>query len=304
MNASTNLDLNSAKEIFHQHVLDLQQRITNELKNIDPSLNIIEDNWERNDHAGLPGGGGRTRAFTGDIIENAGVNVSKVFGAIDPEFSKSLHGDDSNQLWACGISLIIHPRNPKIPTVHANFRMIEKGNKFWFGGGADLTPYYPHEEDFSYFHKIWKEACAPYGCYSEMKKTCDEYFVNYHRALEMRGVSGIFYDHMNSGNLDYDFKKVFDLSEAFIPSYFPIVKKRLNEQYNEDDVDFQLHRRGRYVEFNLLHDRGTIFGLKTNGRVDSILISLPARAKFTYKYAPKPKSPHEKMMNYYFPKDW
>ncbi len=296
--------LSESKNEFHAHVKNLQNKITQELIKIDPQIELIEDPWERVDFKGAPGGGGITRAFRGDVIENAGVNTSMVYGEIDPEFAKKLGGTGTT-MWAAGISLIIHPRNPRVPTVHANFRMIVAGEKFWFGGGADLTPFYPHPEDFTYFHDTWKRACAPYNCYEQMKKDCDKYFVNTHRSdpekgAEMRGVSGIFFDHMNSGHFENDFKMVKDLSEHFIESYFPIVRKRKDEAYTEEDVDFQLHRRGRYVEFNLLHDRGTMFGLRTNGRTDSILISLPARAKFSYKYKPKPGSPHEEMMNYYF----
>lgn len=297
-------ELETRKNEFHAHVKNLQNKITDALKKIDPQIELIEDPWERVDFKGAPGGGGITRAFRGDLIENAGVNTSMVYGEIDPEFAKKLGGTGTT-MWAAGISLIIHPRNPRVPTVHANFRMIVAGEKFWFGGGADLTPFYPHPEDFAYFHDTWKRACAPYNCYEWMKKECDKYFVNTHRAdpvkgPEMRGVSGIFFDHMNTGNFEADFKMVKDLSEYFIESYFPIVEKRKDEAFTEDDVDFQLHRRGRYVEFNLLHDRGTMFGLRTNGRTDSILISLPARAKFSYKYKPKAGSPHEEMMNYYF----
>ncbi|MGZ3807258.1 MAG: oxygen-dependent coproporphyrinogen oxidase [Bacteriovorax sp.] len=296
-------DLELKKNEFHKHVLELQNKITKALMASDPALELIEDPWERLDHMHAPGGGGITRAFRGEVIENAGVNTSKVFGAIDPEFAKKLGGTGSD-LWACGISLIIHPKNPRVPTVHANFRMIVAGEKCWFGGGADLTPFYPHPEDFTYFHDTWKRACAPYSCYEWMKKECDRYFVNTHRVdprgPEMRGVSGIFFDHFNSGNFEADLNMVKDLSNHFIESYFPIVEKRKDEAYTEEDEDFQLHRRGRYVEFNLLHDRGTMFGLKTNGRTDSILISLPARAKFSYKYRPKEGSPHAEMMNYYF----
>lgn len=296
-------ELQSKKEEFHQYVRALQDEITKALFTVDPKLSLQEDAWNRLDHLGNPGGGGITRAFTGEIIENAGVNTSMVYGAIDPAFAGKL-GGTGDQMWAAGISLIIHPMNPKVPTVHANFRMIHAGEKFWFGGGADLTPYYPHEDDFKYFHQIWQKALSPYGCHEEMKKVCDQYFVNTHRNNEMRGVGGFFFDHFNTNNLDNDLAMVKDISSHFIQSYFPIVEKRLNEDFNEDDVDFQLHRRGRYVEFNLLHDRGTMFGLKTNGRTDSILISLPARAKFTYKYAPKAGSPHEKMMEYYYPREW
>ena len=297
--------LEEKKSAFYNHVLELQNKITQELKKVDPTINHTEDPWERADYLGAPGGGGLTRAFTGDAIENAGVNTSCVFGAIEPGFAKKLAGADTKEssMWACGISLIIHPSNPKVPTVHANFRMIQIGNKFWFGGGADLTPFYPHVEDFKYFHNVWKRACSPYNCYQWMKKECDNYFLNTHRNNEMRGIGGIFFDHFNTDNLEKDLAMVTDLSNYFIESYFPIVEKRKDESFSEDDVDFQLHRRGRYVEFNLLHDRGTHFGLKTNGRVDSILISLPARAKFTYKYMPKPNSPHEEMLKYYSPEN-
>jgi coproporphyrinogen III oxidase len=295
--------MNDLKEKFSAHVKNLQQQITTQMQELDADLEIVNDIWQRTDFKGSPGGGGITRAFTGKVFENAGVNTSEISGAIDPSFAKSLNGKESD-LWAAGISLIIHPHNPHVPTVHANFRMIEQGGVIWFGGGADLTPYYPNTDDFHYFHNIWKTACEPYGCYPTMKKECDEYFVNHHRAGEMRGIGGIFFDHYNSGDLDRDFAMVVDLSNHFIQSYFPLVKKRMFDSYTEADVDFQLHRRGRYVEFNLLHDRGTLFGLKTNGRTDSILISLPARCSYSYKYAPQVGTPHAKMMDYYYPKSW
>ena len=304
--ASINI-LEESKESFYQHVLELQERITKKMQELDPSLlevgGLNEDLWQRQDFDGNPGGGGRTRAFAGRLFENAGVNVSKVFGTVDPKFAASI-GGTNNTMWATGISLIIHPHNPKIPTVHANFRMIQAGDKFWFGGGADLTPFYPFEEDFDYFHNTWKKACSQYGTYDSWKKTCDEYFVNRHRNNEMRGIGGIFFDHFNSGETVSDAAMVKDMSDHFIESYFPIVEKRLNEEYSQADEDFQLHRRGRYVEFNLLHDRGTSFGLKSNGRTDSILISLPARCKFTYRYQPAEGSAHEKMLGYYYPKQW
>ena len=296
-------ELESRKIEFHRYVRALQDEITMALFDADPKLHLEEDLWERTDHVGKPGGGGITRAFSGDIIENAGVNTSMVFGAIDPVFAGKL-GGTGESMWAAGISLIIHPRNPRVPTVHANFRMIHAGEKFWFGGGVDLTPFYPHLEDFEYFHKIWKDAITPYGHYEEWKKTCDQYFVNTHRNNEMRGIGGFFYDHFNTTDIDADIEMIKDISSNFIDSYFPIVEKRKNEAFDLDDEDFQLHRRGRYVEFNLLHDRGTMFGLKTNGRTDSILISLPGRVKFSYKYKPKVSSVHEKMMEYYFPREW
>lgn len=295
--------LEQEKNGFHQFVCELQDQITKEMKRLDPTITLIEDNWQRTDHKGLPGGGGRTRAFEGAIFENAGVNTSLVHGYIDPKFAQAL-GGTNDSMWAAGISLIIHPVNPRVPTVHANFRMIQAGEKFWFGGGADLTPYYPHTEDFSYFHGVWKNALQPFGEYEKMKKTCDEYFVNHHRQGEMRGIGGFFFDHYNSGDTLKDLSFVKAVADHFIKSYFPIVEKRMHESFTEDDVDFQLHRHGRYVEFNLLHDRGTMFGLKTNGRTDSILISLPKRCKFTYQYQPKAGSKHEEMMKYYYPQEW
>jgi coproporphyrinogen III oxidase len=296
------------KKQFDQHVRGLQNLITSALQNIDPNIQLQEDVWERSDFYGQPGGGGITRAFQGDIIENAGVNTSLIFGAVDPTFAKTLTAQPltSSVVWACGISLIIHPRNPRIPTTHANFRFIEagEGDAYWFGGGADLTPYYPHEEDFRFFHQVWADACRPYGCYTSMKEECDRYFTNTHRHQEMRGIGGIFFDHFHTQNLEKDLAQVRHLSEHFIPSYFPLVEKRKGETWNSDDEDFMLHRRGRYVEFNLIHDRGTLFGLKTNGRTDSILISLPARCKFTYRYTPPANSVHEKMLSYYYPYSW
>lgn len=291
------------KQDFENKVKNLQDAITNRMMEIDTDLQFKEDNWDRLDFAGNPGGGGRTRALTGKIFENAGVNTSTVFGKIDPKFGKSLAGG-SDEIWATGISLIIHPINPKVPTVHANFRMIQNGDKVWFGGGADLTPYFPFEEDFKYFHGVWKEALTPFGVYEDMKKKCDEYFVNHHRGGEMRGIGGFFYDHFNSGDLNKDYEMVSSFCGKFIESYFPIVEKRFQESYTSEDEDFQLHRRGRYVEFNLLHDRGTLFGLRTNGRTDSILISLPGRCRFTYDYAPQKGTAQERMMEYYFPKSW
>lgn len=299
-------DLVVTKERFQQMVYSLQDKITAKMQALDSSIQLTEDIWERSDFVGAPGGGGITRAFSGELFENAGVNTSLVYGKIDPQFAQQIGatGANSDEMWATGISLIIHPRNPRIPTTHANFRMIQAGENFWFGGGADLTPYYPHLEDFRHFHQVWSDACRPYDSYSKMKKTCDEYFVNKHRGGEMRGIGGIFFDHYSTGDLDADFQMVSSLAAEFCDSYFPIVEKRLNEEFTAQDEDFMLHRRGRYVEFNLLHDRGTHFGLKTNGRTDSILISLPARCKFTYRFTPASESPQAEMMKYYFPCEW
>jgi coproporphyrinogen III oxidase len=295
--------LDKTKEFFYQQVRKIQDNVCDEIRKLDPEIELTEDEWERKDFEGNPGGGGLTRVFLGDKIENAGVNTSLVHGKIDPKFGKKF-GGEADTMWATGVSLIIHPRNPRVPTTHANFRMIQIGEKFWFGGGADLTPYYPYEEDFQEFHGVWKDALEPYGYYQKMKETCDTYFTNIHRDNEMRGIGGIFYDHFNSGDIDADLKMVTELSEKFIPSYFPLATRRLNKEWTQEDEDFMLHRRGRYVEFNLLHDRGTKFGLESNGRTDSILVSLPRRCMYTYQYRPLAGSPHEKMMGYYRPKDW
>jgi coproporphyrinogen III oxidase len=331
----TKLNFSEFKSKFSSFVKDLQNEISDNLKKADPDLKMTEDKWERKDFRGHPGGGGITRAFAGNIIENAGVNTSLIFGAADPKFFHQLNhsaeqkGVKFSQLpssglevkplvWAAGISLIIHPRNPKVPTVHANFRLIHIGedpelsgdkidmtnSAYWMGGGADLTPFYPRLEDFTYFHNIWKKACGNEDLYHEMKNQCDEYFVNYHRENEMRGIGGIFYDYLQKNSLEESLEFSKNLGNHFIESYFPIVEKRKNEPFTNEDEEFQLHRRGRYVEFNLLHDRGTSFGLKSNGRTDSILISLPGRCKFTYRYQPKPGSPHEEMMKYYKPQNY
>lgn len=298
--------LEETKQQFAQAVEALQDEITAKMFELDPGLKMIEDLWKRKDFLGEPGGGGRTRAFQGEVFENAGVNTSLVYGAVDPKFAERIgaSGENQNFMWASGISLILHPKNPRVPTTHANFRMIQAGERFWFGGGADLTPYYPHLEDFRFFHQTWEAACRPYGVYAEMKDHCDRYFTNTHRGGEMRGIGGIFFDHFHTGDIKADMAMVLKLSEAFIPSYFPLVEKRMHESFEPEDEEFMLHRRGRYVEFNLLHDRGTHFGLQSNGRTDSILISLPARCRFTYAYQPRPGSVHEQMMKYYWPCDW
>lgn len=297
--------LENTKKDFHAHVLQLQTKIVKKMQEFDPQMAVKIDDWSRKDFAGDNGGGGKTIVLTGDIFENAGVNTSCIFGQIDPQFAKSLPGE-GNLLWAAGISLIIHPKNPKLPTTHANFRFINKGKEWWFGGGMDLTPYYPYPEDFQWYHQTIKTILDRHDVhfYPKMKKDCDQYFTNHHRQSEMRGIGGFFFDHFNRKNLENDYQFVTEISEHFIDTYFPLIQKHIHETYTDDDEDFQLHRRGRYVEFNLIHDRGTIFGLKTNGRTDSILTSLPARVKFSYQYQPKANSIHEKMLEYYYPKEW
>lgn len=293
----------SVKAVFAEHVQRLQEEFLQGLQKIDPEGTVQRDCWQRLDFMGNPGGGGDTRVFQGEIIEKAGVNYSQVFGDVDPVFAKAL-GSTETGLWATGISVIVHPYNPRVPSFHANFRMIELGGEIWFGGGADLTPYYPHVKDFQFFHSHWKSHCASEEIYKEMKSECDRYFVNKHRDNEMRGIGGIFFDRFNSGDLESDSRMVMRLASAFPGSYLPIVEMRKDEIYHPEDEEFQLVRRGRYAEFNLLHDRGTAFGLKTKGRIESILVSMPPRCTFPYDYLPPAGSPQEEMLRYYWPLDW
>ena len=297
------ISLEEAKEEFDKEVRSLQNAITEMIVEFDSDVEITEDLWNREDAVGEDGGGGITRHFRGKVFESGGVNTSRVYGQLKSDFAEQL-GSERTNFWASGISLILHPSNPRVPTVHANFRMIHLGDKYWFGGGADLTPFYPHEEDFIHFHKHWAKVCQPFDTYGWMKQECDKYFVNHHRNGEMRGIGGLFFDRFKGQDLESELAMMRDLGNGFIPSYFPIVEKRVNEEFDELDVDFQLHRRGRYVEFNLLHDRGTLFGLKTGGRIDSILISLPPRVCYTYAYKPKKGGVHELMKDYYRPIDW
>jgi len=258
-----------------------------------------EDNWLR-----LEGGGGRTRTIAGKYIEKGAVNFSNVTGPVTEGMKKAVKMN-GNEFAACGVSLIIHPENPKAPTSHANVRYFELDNgECWYGGGVDLTPYYPHTEDFTHFHKVLKKACdsqIPY-CYNVYKDWCDDYFTIQHRN-EMRGVGGVFFDYLD-GKDDRHNKLTRSVGRAFLKAYIPILKRRIREEYNNFDKDFQLIRRGRYIEFNLVYDRGTLFGLKSNARAESILCSMPPQANFIYNYSPLPDSPYDEMMKYYKPRKY
>lgn len=279
----------------------LQERITAELERVDAGGRFHEDSWER---AG--GGGGRSRVLVeGGVFEKAGVNFSEVFGQMSDEFARQVPGE-GRDFTATGVSLVLHPRSPFVPTVHANFRFLTKGDRAWFGGGADLTPYYPFREDVIAFHKAWKRVCekhAPLIDYGTMKEDCDKYFFIAHRK-EPRGVGGIFFDYLE-GDLDRIFEFVRDAGDAFLGSYVPIVERRKGLSYNEAQRRFQLVRRGRYVEFNLIYDRGTIFGLKTGGRIESILMSLPLNVRWEYDYHPLAGTPEAELFDVYLkPRDW
>jgi len=262
----------------------LQDRITAGLEELDAQARFREDSWKREG-----GGGGRSRILTdGGIFEKAGVNFSEVYGTLSEEFAPQLPGT-GREFTATGISLVLHPRSPMIPTVHANFRYLTKGEKRWFGGGADLTPYYPYREDVIHFHRVWKEVCdrhAPRIDYRRLKRWCDEYFYLPHRS-EPRGVGGIFFDYLADADV---FPFVRDCGDAFLDSYVPVARRRRNEPYSQSQRAFQEYRRSRYAEFNLLYDRGTLFGLKTGGRVESILMSLPPTVRWIYDFHPEPGS--------------
>jgi coproporphyrinogen III oxidase len=279
----------------------LQERICAALEAIDGQARFAEDVWQREG-----GGRGWSRVLAdGAVFEKAGVNFSDVHGQMPEAYAAQVPGE-GREFTATGISLVLHPRSPHIPTVHANFRFLSKGVQRWFGGGADLTPYYPVREDVVHFHRTWKAVCERHRQvvdYGRLKTWCDEYFFLPHRD-EHRGVGGIFFDYLEH-NLEALFDFVRDCGDAFLEAYLPIVRRRKDRPYTPEQRAFQEYRRGRYVEFNLLYDRGTTFGLKTGGRVESILMSLPPVVRWTYSYLPAPGSPEAELHDYYLkPRDW
>lgn len=299
------------KETWIQYIQELQHLICSALEKKDGSAKFNEDVWERPE-----GGGGKTRVIAhGAVFEKGGVNTSIVFGDVTDTMRSQLK--ISGEKWfACGLSLVLHPVNPFVPTVHCNYRMFELYNEKeevtdrWFGGGTDLTPYYLFEEDAKHFHQTYKNVCDEFdpSFYPEFKKECDDYFVNGHRHNERRGIGGIFYDHKRPDEKhDIDFWINFGIAcgKAFTDAYLPIVEKRKITPYTAANKHWQEIRRGRYVEFNLVHDRGTLFGLKTNGRTESILMSLPPSVRFEYNYQPASESEEEKIqMVCLHPREW
>jgi coproporphyrinogen III oxidase len=299
------------KEQWISSIHDLQDRICASLEKTDGRERFTEDKWQR-----TGGGGGKTRIIAnGDVFEKGGVNSSVVYGEVTDNMRAQLQME-GEQWFACGLSIVVHPKNPFVPTVHANYRMFEiydaKANLVdrWFGGGTDLTPYYLFEEDARHFHGVYKNLCDQFdpSFYPAFKKECDNYFVNAHRKNERRGIGGIFYEHQRADeNRDTSFWMDFAnrCGETFLEAYLPIVEKRKNTAYNDDHRHWQEIRRGRYVEFNLVHDRGTIFGLKTGGRTESILMSLPPTVRFEYDDAPKAGSEEEKLLHVCLePREW
>jgi coproporphyrinogen III oxidase len=278
----------------------LQDEIVSALEKV-TGASFHEDHWQREG-----GGGGRSRVLMdGGIFEKAGVNFSEVFGEVSEEMARQMPGEERS-FTATGVSLVLHPRSPMIPTVHANFRFLTRGRRQWFGGGADLTPYYPYREDVIHFHRVWQQTCArhaPVADYPRFKRWCDDYFFLPHRG-EPRGVGGIFFDYLED-DLEQVFAFIQSCGPAFLEAYLPIVERRRHEPHTDEQRRFQEFRRGRYVEFNLLYDRGTVFGLKTGGRIESILMSLPPQARWLYDYHPAPGSREAELYEVYLkPRDW
>ena len=289
-------------------LMDLQDRICQALEAADGGAKFVEDSWDREE-----GGGGRSRVITnGAIFEKGGVNFSHVHGNQMPA-SATAHRPElqGRNFEAMGVSLVMHPTNPMIPTSHANVRFFiaEKEGEdpvWWFGGGFDLTPYYGNEEDCVFWHQVAKDACDPFGSdvYPRYKKWCDDYFFLKHRG-EPRGIGGLFFDDLNELGFDQSFALMQSIGSAYAQAYVPIVERRRNDPYGEQERDFQLHRRGRYVEFNLVFDRGTLFGLQTGGRTESILMSLPPEVRWDYNWAPEPGTPEARLTEYFLQsRDW
>jgi len=288
-------------------LLKLQDNICQTLELSDGKARFIEDNWEREQ-----GGGGRTRVMTnGAVIEQGGVNFSHVYGEQMPASATAARPELAGRRFqAMGVSLVIHPHNPYIPTSHANVRFFiaEKDGEepiWWFGGGFDLTPFFPFKEDVVHWHTVANQLCEPFGedIYPKYKKWCDDYFYLKHRN-ETRGVGGLFFDDLNDPDFETAFTFMQAVGNGFIDAYVPIVEKRKLTEYGSMERDFQLYRRGRYVEFNLVYDRGTLFGLQTGGRTESILMSMPPLVRWEYNYVPGEHSAQGKLSAYLSPQDW
>ena len=291
-----------------EYLRSLQQRIVNALEEVDGQKRFQTDDWERE-----AGGGGRSRILSdGAVFEQAGVGYSHVFGAEMPPSATKMRPELAGHgFQAMGVSLVLHPKNPYVPTTHANFRFFcaetDDGEPiWWFGGGFDLTPYYPFHEDVLHWHRTAQDACSEFGdeVYDKYKKWCDEYFFLEHRN-ETRGIGGLFFDDLNNWKFDRCFAFTQTIADQFLPAYLPIVDARKDHPYGERQREFQLYRRGRYVEFNLIYDRGTLFGLQSGGRTESILMSLPPRVRWEYDWHPEPGSPEEKLYkDYLVARDW
>lgn len=291
-----------------QYLKGLQRSICNELSAIDGAASFEMESWDRPE-----GGGGISRVLAeGDVFEKGGVNFSYVEGGKMPGSATQHRPELSGRSFkAMGVSLVMHPKNPYAPTSHANVRcfVAEKEGEapvWWMGGGFDLTPYYGREEDVIHWHQTAKNACAPFGddVHAKYKKWCDDYFYLPHRA-EPRGVGGLFYDDLNEWGFEKSFDFMQSVGDSFLKAYVPIVLNNKDRDYGERERQWQLYRRGRYVEFNLVFDRGTLFGLQSNGRTEAILMSLPPLVRWDYGVTPEPGTPEAELLDYYLkPKDW
>jgi coproporphyrinogen III oxidase len=294
-------------DLVEHFLRQLQDRICSAIEQVDGQATFHEDAWER-----PAGGGGRTRVLRdGAVFEQAGVNFSRVYGSTLPP-SATAHRPElaGGSFVATGVSLVLHPKNPYVPTTHANVRYFEASKEgvesaWWFGGGFDLTPFYPFDDDVLHWHRVARDLCQPFGSefYPRYKAWCDDYFYLKHRG-ETRGVGGLFYDDLNEGGFERCFAFTQAVGQGFLDGYLPIVERRKDTAYGEREREFQLYRRGRYVEFNLVYDRGTLFGLQSGGRTESILMSLPPRVRFEYAYAPEPGSAEARLADYLKPRDW
>ncbi|ELJ8616399.1 oxygen-dependent coproporphyrinogen oxidase [Vibrio cholerae] len=299
------------KQAVKHFLLQLQDKICQQLEATDGQAQFIEDAWQREPGEKL-GGGGRTRVMReGAVFEQGGVNFSHVFGEQMPA-SATAHRPElaGRRFEAMGVSLVMHPKNPYVPTSHANVRFFiaEKEGEapiWWFGGGFDLTPFYPFVEDGQHWHQTAKQLCAPFGAeiYNEHKAWCDRYFYLPHRN-ETRGIGGLFFDDLNEWPFEQCFAYIQAVGEGYTQAYVPIVEKRKNTPFTERERQFQLYRRGRYVEFNLVLDRGTLFGLQTGGRTESILMSMPPLARWEYAYQPQAGTPEAKLREFLVPREW
>ncbi|OJY88458.1 MAG: coproporphyrinogen III oxidase [Lysobacterales bacterium 63-13] len=285
----------------------LQNRICAAIESADGGARFREDLWQRDE-----GGGGRTRILAGgEVFEQAGIGFSKVSGTTLPPSATQHRPELAGRNWtATGVSLVFHPRNPYVPTTHMNVRFFEaradgKEPVWWFGGGFDLTPFYPFDEDVRHWHAVARGVCQPFGddVYARYKKWCDEYFFIKHRN-ETRGVGGLFFDDLHEGGFERCFELLRSVGDGFLDAYLPIVERRKATPFAEREREFQLYRRGRYVEFNLVYDRGTLFGLQSGGRAESILMSLPPRVRFEYAYEPEAGSAEARLADYLKPRDW
>jgi coproporphyrinogen III oxidase len=305
--ASITADSAAPIERVRTFLQGLQDRICERLEAADGRGRFVEDAWQR-----AEGGGGRSRVMKrGAVFEQAGVNFSEVSGERLPPSASAHRPAIAGRAWtALGVSLVVHPENPYVPTTHMNVRYFEARaddapTVWWFGGGFDLTPYYPFDADIVHWHTVARDLCAPFGddVYARYKRWCDEYFFLKHRG-ETRGVGGLFYDDLDEGGFERCFALTKAVGNGFINAYLPIVEKRKANAWSEREREFQLYRRGRYVEFNLVYDRGTLFGLQSGGRAESILMSLPPRVRFEYAYAPEAGSAEARLADYLKPRDW